>query len=363
MEQELVAALNGKKPDSFMKEQTYDYQSIFLAKVFPDQTNPRFFPAVIISDDDSKDLISRRITKKQLSRIYDAENKVMIGKSCIINCCKYDSVEWRKANKSIASIIELGENIAVSEIIQAPTIYPLQDGNYKILTGHRRFFAMIYANGVNTASHFKVYRSKPVLEKTKQFQENASREDLPQYGKLRAFEDAMMEINILNDTKRKLGQKPLTVKETAHTLGISMGAFDNYNVLCRYPAVIEAYENGASISFVKMKKHVLSLEKDIAGERKTFGILIKNEINKQLETLLTDKQSFEKRQSNKEKEKGRVTSYNIGPVVGAQALKMLLTEDMTALDVGIDWKRLDWEEKAAVDKAVDALVASLNKTQ
>ena len=236
LEQELASVLNSDHAENFLKEQLYDYKSIFLNRVFPDLTNPRFFPAVIMSDKHAYQMAAKQITKAQLVSIYQSDGKVVIGKSCIVNCCKYGSNEWKKANKSIESIIELGENVAVSEIIQVPTIYPTVDGNYQILTGHRRFFAMIYANGIDGAAHFKVYRSKPVLQKTKQFQENASREDLPQYGKLRAFQDAMQEIDILNSARKRVGQKPLTVKEKASTLGISMGAFDNYQRFNKVPS-------------------------------------------------------------------------------------------------------------------------------
>jgi len=340
-----------------MKHIDYDYQTIFLTKIIPDETNPRFFPAICMNDDHAEQFLNKKITKRQLSKIYDAEDKVLIGKACVINCCKFGSNDWKKANTTIDSVIELGDNLAVSEVIQVPTVYPLKDGFFKILTGHRRYFAMIYANGVNTASHFKVYQSKPVLQKTKQFQENASREDLPQYGKLRAFQDAMLEIEALNASKKKMGLKPLTVKEKANTLGISMGAFDNYNVLCRYPAVIESYENGNQASFIKMKKRVLELEKILFESSFKLNVNQRRKVNKALKDEL--ELGIKKHISvNVVKPRNKET-YLISPIKDANILKKLLKEDVTQIDVGIDWDSLDWTDVDGVNSSIIKLIASL----
>jgi len=366
LEQELAAVLTTEHADSFLKEQLYDYKSVFLNRVFPDTTNPRFFPAIIMSDKHAYQTTTKQLSKRQLVNIYNAEDKVLIGKSCIVNCCKYGSNEWKKANKSIESIIELGENVAVSEIIQVPTIYPTIDGNYQILTGHRRFFALIYANGIDGAAHFKVYKSKPVLQKTKQFQENASREDLPQYGKLRAFQDAMQEIEVLNTARKRIGQKALTVKEKANTLGISMGAFDNYNVLTRYPAVIEAYENGDSTSFVKMKKKVLSIEKGLIGSQNQTDISNRKKINSELKKGLaqeaeggaTGKASVQLQvNSDNAKTTGNVNEYEFKGISSEEVLKKILTTDLTKLDSGIDWSAVDWNDILVVNDILEKIVS------
>ena len=160
---------------------SFSYQSIFLSSVMPDSTNARFMPAIFIEDNDAKLLVNRKITKKQLINKYQCEYHVLIGQSCIINCLEYGSADWKKANQTIESIMDLGNNISVSELIQAPTLYPVSDSKYQILTGHRRFFALVYANGYGSAAQFKLYSTKPLLSKVKQFKENASREDLPQY--------------------------------------------------------------------------------------------------------------------------------------------------------------------------------------
>lgn len=56
--------------------------------------------------------------------IYNSEGHVLLGKSRLINCLKYDSPQWRKVNKNIDSITELANNIAFSDLIQVATILP-----------------------------------------------------------------------------------------------------------------------------------------------------------------------------------------------------------------------------------------------
>ena len=130
------------------------------------------FKTIIIDDEHADLFVKRLLTKRQLADIYKGEGHVLVGKSCFINCMKYDTPEWRNVNKNIDSITELANNIKVSDLIQVPTIFPLEDDNYQVLTGHRRFFALIYSKGNHAPSQFKVYDSQPLMQKIKQFQEN-----------------------------------------------------------------------------------------------------------------------------------------------------------------------------------------------
>jgi hypothetical protein len=328
-------------------EQPYEYKSIFLNRIQPDQKNARFFPAVIVPDQLAYQIATKRLSKAQLIERLDCRDKVVIGKSCILNCFHSSSFDWKKANASIASIIELAANVSVSELIQVPTIYPLDDNSYQLLTGHRRFFAMLYANGIDGAAHFKVYNQKPSLPRTKQFQENASREDLPQYGKLQAFQEAILELETLSAMRQRTENKGLTVREIASLLGISMGAFDNYNVLTRYPAVIEAFQNGNSMPFIAMKRIVLTEEQRI---RKKTGQTIlnvehKRTVNKRIQDILNNI----KTPVTVEKKK----RYRLGTVESPELMKFILTENLLELDCGIDWNQVDWELPKAVNEAFE----------
>lgn len=351
-DQLLVSSLNNEQKK--LESETFKYQSIFLSSIVPDETNARFLPAVLIEDEDALLFVKRKISKSELIKMYNATDQVILGKSCIINCLKYNSSEWKKANKTIESIVELGENISVSELIQAPTIYPVDDGKYQLLTGHRRFFALVYANGYGSAAQFKLYESKPLLTKVKQFQENASREDLPQYGKLSAFLSAVQEIDSLNNARLRVGLKRLTVKEKAATLGISMGAYDNYNVLTRYPCVAKLYLAGLSLPFVKVKKLILSIEtnyKETNGKN-VLNITDRNAISEEIENQLLN---------NRPKTKPAKLKFRVKALTSPKAVQTLLSENILKLDTGIKWDNVDWDSAEQVSKVLNSVVDYIEK--
>lgn len=357
LEQQLTAELNRMDYSKILIEQPYEYKSIFLNRIQPDTKNARFFPAVIVPDQLAYQIATKKLSKTQLIERLDCRDKVVIGKSCIVNCFHSSSFEWKKANETIASIIELAANVSVSELIQVPTIYPTADNQYQILTGHRRFFAMIYANGIDGAAHFKVYHQKPSLPRTKQFQENASREDLPQYGKLQAFQEAMLELETLSEMRQRNEGKGLTVRETASLLGISMGAFDNYNVLTRYPAVTDAYQNGNSLPFIAMKKIVTTQEQRLRKKtgRAVLNIEDKREVNKQIQNTLNNI----KPPVTAEKKK----RYRLGTVESPDLLKFILSENLLTIDCGVAWEQLDWQQPKAVNEAIEQVISFIKEQQ
>ncbi|MCW8092791.1 hypothetical protein [Alteromonas sp. ASW11-130] len=81
-----------------------------------------------MTDRDAELFVNRKVSRVQLARKYQAENYILVGKSYVLNCLKFDSDECKLANKNIESLMELSENIKMSEVIQAPTIYPIQKG-------------------------------------------------------------------------------------------------------------------------------------------------------------------------------------------------------------------------------------------
>lgn len=353
LEQQLSAELNRGDFSRILTEQPYEYKSIFLNRIHADKKNARFFPAVVVPDQLAYQIATKRLSKSQLIERLDCIDRVVIGKACIVNCFSRGTVEWKKANETIASIIELAANVSVSELIQVPTIYPLDDGSFQILTGHRRFFAMVYTHGIDGAAHFKVYHSKPSLPRTKQFQENASREDLPKYGKLQAFQEAMLELDTLSSMRQRTEGKSLTVREISSLLGISMGAFDNYNVLTRYPAVLEAYQSGNSTSFIAMKKMVVNEEQKVRKNsgQSVLSVEQKRTINKQLKNILNN--------VTVDDEAPKKKRYRLGTVESAELVKIILTENLLAMDTGVDWQQVDWTQPKAVNDAFERVVSFL----
>lgn len=353
LDQLLVASLNNTEKK--LHSESFKYESIFLSSIVPDSSNARFLPAIFIENEHAKQFVTRKLTKKQLIEMYNAEQHVIIGKSCVINCLTYNSAAWKKANQTIESIVELGNNISVSEIIQVPTIYPIANSKFQVLTGHRRFFALVYVKGYGAAAQFKLYKTKPLLTKIKQFQENASREDLPQYGKLVAFLNALTEIDTLNGARIRVGLKRLTVKEVATYLGISMGAYDNYNVLTRYNRVIELYELGLSLPFLRTKKVVLEVESKykFLHEKSVLNVSDRKKIGLEIESRLLNNKALLKTPN----------IFKIKSIKSAQTLKTLLFSNIMELDMDIDWNDIDWEDHLAVSKIMSKVIDYLDSQQ
>ncbi|MCY7296890.1 ParB/RepB/Spo0J family partition protein [Alteromonas sp. a30] len=349
IEQLLLSKLNNNVDDKVFRYEEFEYKVLFLNKIFPDDSNPRYMPAIVIEDHHVSDFLNKLISKKELIELYKAQDRVLVGKGLFINCLKYGSKAWNNVNKTIESIIDLSKNIELSEVIQAPTVFQREDGNYQILTGHRRFLAMLYMFGTSGTAQFKVYKNPPLLKKTKQFQENSSREDLPQYGKLVAFTEAKREIEALSKAKTVLGKGKMSVAESANLLGISMGAYDNYNVLTRYPCVIDLYRDGLALSFVKTKSTVLKIENEYkkAHEKTKLNI----EDKRKIDQLIKDELSG----NNKTTEK-KAASYKLGEINNANTMKTILEKNVFELDTNINWNELDWDDAKAVNQALGQLV-------
>lgn len=353
LEQKIIASL-GKSDEINFKDDEIAYEAIFLSNITPDSTNARYLPATMLSDEDASLFVNRKISKRELVKTYDGEGQVLIGKDCIINCLKHGSSEWKKADVTINSIIDLANNLAMSDIIQVPTVYPIDGGKYQVLTGHRRYFALVYANGINSVSQFKVYRREPLLLKTKQFQENASREDLPQYGKLISFNAALNELESVSNARLKRGFKKLTVREIVSIMGISMGAFDNYKVLTRYPCVLKAYEDGMAQPFVKVKKTILAIEEEykLAHDKTVLNMTDKRHINKEIEQALVGR---------KKKDKQPIAQFKFKAISSTSTIKKLFESNIFQLDTGIDWEQLNWENKNEVNQALSQVIDYLEK--
>ncbi|WP_199609997.1 ParB N-terminal domain-containing protein [Flocculibacter collagenilyticus] len=354
---QMIATLNTSN-ESLLNADQHTYTALFISCVNPDVTNARFFPATIIEDHHAEQFAQHKLSRQQLINIYQAEQTILIGKSCMINLLDSQSIERKKAQKSIDSILELSENIKVSELIQAPTVYPISESRYQILTGHRRFFAMIYAFGVNVAAQFKVYEQPPLLKKTKQFQENSSREDLPQYGKLAAFLSAKDEIETLSLANKQIGLKAITVSEMASMLGISMGAYDNYNVLTRYPSVLQAYENGMAHPFIKIKKQVLSIEQEYktAHNKKVLNATDKKTINLMIKDILSGVNI-----TTKTPQAVHHGNFGFDHIITGQTVKKLLTINVLNEIKNINWKSINWDDNHQVTEAVKKVITHLQK--
>ena len=68
--------------------------------------------------------------------------------------------------------------------------------------------------------------------------------------------------------------------------------------------------------------------------------------------------------SNISKKPGRAKQYITMPkvkVTQTSAIRRLLTEDVTKLDIGIDWENVNFDDAAALEKVLKSLLVSLSK--
>ncbi len=68
LEQKLAAELNRMDFSKILIEQAYEYKSVFLNRIQPDEKNARFFPAVIVPDQ----LAYQIATKKTIQSTTDS---------------------------------------------------------------------------------------------------------------------------------------------------------------------------------------------------------------------------------------------------------------------------------------------------
>ena len=157
---------------------------------------------------------------------------------------------------------------------------------------------------------------------------------------------------MLNTARVQCGHKKLTVREVAANLGISMGAFDNYNVLVRYSAVMDAYEQGLALSFVKAKRLVLEVENTYkqSHDKKVLNVTDKRKINDEIAVRLSGEKG------NKKALKTTMPEFKLKPKMGNKTIKALLTSNILALDVGVNWAQVDWQDDAKVAKVLATVI-------
>jgi hypothetical protein len=143
------------------------------------------------------------------------------------------------------------------------------------------------------------------------------------------------------------------------TLGISMGAFDNYNVLTRYPFVIEAYENGNSESFVRMKKLILKIESEYKEEHQLTKLSItdKKAIDNEIKKHLNDEVSSTK--VNRAKIKSSKNQYKFESIESPYVIEKLLKKNVCELECGVDWNSVNWSEPEDVNKSLKQVLEFL----
>lgn len=134
-------------------------------------------------------------------------------------------------------------------------------------------------------------------------------------------------------------------------MGISAGAYDNYNVLTRYAAVVRAYENELHWPFTKVKKVILELE---AKYRQQFD---KDKLN--IEDRRTINETLKGIFEGNDKNQKSVKHFRVRPIANANILKRLLSCNVFELGLGIDWDSVDWQDTKLVNELIADVISHL----
>ncbi|MCF6437904.1 ParB/Srx family N-terminal domain-containing protein [Pseudoalteromonas luteoviolacea] len=348
LEQALLALLSNNQDEDIINDEPFTYKTLLLNEVCPDLNSPYYIPVVKISDLDASLFVARRISKNQLITKYSAHDKVIVGKDCIIICMQNGTKKWQGALQSVRSIITLSDKIKLVAISQIPSVFPLEDGKYQIVTGQYRYLASVYVHGLEGISQFKVYQNKPLLNHAKQLSDHIFRDDISALDKLLAFKSAKDELDTVSLVLHQIGRASLSYQTMLKVMAIPNQVYDFYIKLFKYPCIFEAYQAGLKKPLESVYTIIVDYEMFVSAH---FDIVIgSSSFRSKVEQLIA------KKLDNICHNFPNGSSIQIGQVTSAKVVKFLFSENVFSLDTGIDWSKLDWSDTVAVNEVTKSVM-------
>lgn len=81
-------------------------------------------------------------------------------------------------------------------------------------------------------------------------------------------------------------------------------------------------------------------------EKTILNITDKKHINNEIQVRLSDKKPVEQ----------VIKTFNVKPIRSPKTIKTLLTTNIMAIETGIDWDSIDWENHATVSKILSSVI-------
>ncbi|EPR7483851.1 TPA: hypothetical protein ACGSTL_001160 [Vibrio parahaemolyticus] len=335
-----------------------------ISTVTPDPTNSRDFPVVKPSSEEA-------FLKANEGK--DAAY-VVLDKGVIINKTPKDHYLYHHIQSQIDEVIALSGQIESGGGLYQPIeVYRAGGVDYRIVYGHRRFYSVVYLVGWDSVWSFKVLRKIPEKPKLRQFVENNSQKKLALHEKLRAF------VFALEEAKSKLDNPKAS--ELMKLLGVPRNSFYRYMKLTSSQMVMDAIQLGVGLlSDRKLNPLIKQAEQSVKeGESEDFESAMRpllaqcfveagREIPVFLQTQLSEAEQNEvKHKADEEPEphkptkRGRrATSYTAPRIKSSNAVKTLLTQDVTKMEItGVEWGNIDWEDKEQVNHCLAEVVKHL----
>lgn len=222
--------------------------------------------------------------------------------------------------------------------------------DYAIVAGHRRYYAIRYLYGGLVKVKVKIYAEKPKNISVLRHIENFSRNDLTLPDALSSYSNAVTELENIEQNKLETNRASIVTSY----LGIGRTTFYRYDKLHDYRQhVMPLLENRIVESLRGLYEEIIKAEEK--------G---REEVEKYLVELLNNKKFSKYLQAPTIKKAGRTKQYISLPKVKVNqtsAIKRLLKEDVTQLELGIDWDKVDFDDPKMLEAALKELIKSLTK--
>ena len=308
---------------------------VLVDYIQPQSDNSRYLPVTFAqkSDDESIAALS---------------NCVVCEKGVLENRLSKDNPRYDAVSLEIEEIKNLAETLKHSELVHPISVCRKNMTDYPIVAGHRRFYAIRFLYGGLIKVKVKIYAEKPRNLNVLRHIENFSRSDLTPPDALNSYAKAVRELESLEGAKMQTERTSLVTSY----LGISRPSYYRYDKLYEhFEIVYKLLENKVVTSLIALYEEIKKAEKY-------------NDVERYLNRL-ADVGKFKKYiPSNISKKPGRAKQYITMPkvkVTQTSAIRRLLTEDVTKLDIGIDWENVNFDDAAALEKVLKSLLVSLSK--
>ncbi|AGP85792.1 ParB/RepB/Spo0J family partition protein [Alteromonas mediterranea] len=308
---------------------------VLVDYIQPQSDNSRYLPVTFAqkSDDESIAALS---------------NCVVCEKGVLENRLSKDNPRYDAVSLEIEEIKNLAETLKHSELVHPISVWRKNMTDYPIVAGHRRFYAIRFLYGGLIKVKVKIYAEKPRNLNVLRHIENFSRSDLTPPDALNSYAKAVRELESLEGAKMQTERTSLVTSY----LGISRPSYYRYDKLYEhFEIVYKLLENKVVTSLIALYEEIKKAEKY-------------NDVERYLNRL-ADVGKFKKYiPSDISKKPGRAKQYITMPkvkVTQTSAIRRLLTEDVTKLDIGIDWENVNFDDAAALEKVLKSLLVSLSK--
>jgi len=308
---------------------------VLMDYIQPQTDNPRYLPVTF----------AKKADEESIAALQDC---VVCEKGVLENRLAKDNPRYDAVNNEIDEIKGLAETLKHSELVHPISVWRKNMSDYGIVAGHRRFYAIRYLYGGLIKVKVKIYAEKPKNLNVLRHIENFSRSDLTPPDALQSYAKAVQELVSLEAAQMQEDR----ISVVTSYLGISRTSFYRYDKLYEHiNIVLPLLENKVVTSIVALYEEIKKAEENQDAERYLTSLKEAGKFIKYLPEQAPKKQGRAKKYITMPKVKVNQTS----------AIQRLLTEDVTKLELGIDWDNVNFDDVNDVENVLKVLLTSLSK--